>query len=83
MKKLILLALVSILVAGCRYEKVGDNTYEASNSIVVIDSHTGEKCEYYPDLGHKGNCKFCVERRKQEQKELIQQIIFLSHDNYK
>ena len=43
--------------------------------IVVIDT-----CQYIRTSGydvhyeHKGNCKFCAERRKKEQEELIRKI---------
>ena len=44
------------------------------NRIVIIDS-----CEYISynggyGLAHKGNCKYCAERRKKEQEELIHKI---------
>lgn len=73
MKKLILLALTAAMVAGCT------ETSEAyiidGREVVVIDS-----CEYIRNLqyggsrsyAHKGNCKFCAERRKQELKELVE-----------
>ena len=45
-------------------------------NIIIIDS-----CEYINRgvyggavLVHKGNCKFCAERRKQELKELIKEL---------
>lgn len=42
--------------------------------VVIIDS-----CEYISynggyGLAHKGNCKFCAERRRKEQEELIRKI---------
>lgn len=39
---------------------------------IIIDS-----CEYIDSryqLAHKGNCKFCAERHKQELKELVEQL---------
>lgn len=73
MKKLILLALAAVMMVGCdnreRIEIDGED-------VVIIDS-----CEYfvfstYTDVGysHKGNCRFCQERRQQELKELVKQI---------
>lgn len=54
-------------------------------SVIIVDS-----CEYIVKtidvapgafsatqsgyLAHKGNCRFCVERRKQELKELVEQL---------
>ena len=71
MKKIILLALTALMMVGCE----GGN-YDTSKSIsfntIVIDS-----CEYidgYNRLAHKGNCRFCKERRGKELKELVEQI---------
>lgn len=41
-------------------------------STIVIDS-----CEYieaFNRLAHKGNCKFCAQRRKQELKQLVKEL---------
>lgn len=74
MKKLMLLTFIGMLL-GCS-KKNPDGTYTPSSSIYnvyIIDS-----CEYIGALdggslyiAHKGNCRFCIERRKQELKELI------------
>lgn len=71
MKKIIL-ALTALTVVGCDYRNP-DGSYNSSRSAyistIVIDS-----CEYisgYHKLAHKGNCKYCAERRKQELRELI------------
>jgi uncharacterized protein YcfL len=75
MKKIILLALTTLMVVGCDY-KNPDGSYDTSKSLmiqtIVIDS-----CEYiegYYTLAHKGNCKYCAERRKQELKEFVKQL---------
>lgn len=75
MKKIILLALTTLMVAGCDYQNP-DGSYDTSKSLmiqtVVIDS-----CEYikgYYTLAHKGNCRFCKERRQKELKELVEQL---------
>ncbi len=67
MKKIILLVFVTLMMVGCEYRNP-DGSYDSSKSLsletVVIDS-----CEYisaYYRLAHKGNCKFCAERRKKE-----------------
>jgi uncharacterized protein YcfL len=75
MKKIILLTLTSLMVVGCDYQNP-DGSYDTSKSLmiqtVVIDS-----CEYiegYYTLAHKGNCRFCKERRQKELKELVEQL---------
>ena len=74
MKKIIL-ALTALVIVGCEY-KNPDGSYDSSRNIdistVAIDS-----CEYinsYNRLAHKGNCKYCAERRKQELRELIDSL---------
>lgn len=73
MKKLILLLALAFMMCGC-VEQNTDGSYKIGGEIkeVVIDS-----CEYITmqyRLAHKGNCKFCTERRKKEQEELIRKI---------
>lgn len=75
MKKIILLALTTLMMVGCDGQN-SDGSYDTSRSFtlgtIVIDS-----CEYisgYNRLAHKGNCRFCAERRKQELKELVKQL---------
>lgn len=69
MKKLLLLALTAMMMVGCGRNKL----YELQNyGITTIDS-----CEYVTGvyiISHKGNCKYCAERRKQELKELVEQL---------
>lgn len=74
-RNLILLALATLMVVGCD-ERKPDGSFDTSRSInfetIVIDS-----CEYiqaWYKLSHKGNCRFCAERRKQELKELVEQL---------
>lgn len=83
MKKIILLALTALMMVGCEY-KTDSEIEEAERlngfNIVVIDS-----CEYlrkkaqagyagHGFMAHKGNCRFCKERRQKELKELIEQL---------
>lgn len=65
---------------GCKQEQIG-----CDYSIIIVDS-----CEYIEKtdifangtslgtkagyVAHKGNCRFCAERRKQELKELVEQL---------
>lgn len=68
---LLLLALAALMVVGCESGPY-DTSKSISLSTIVIDS-----CEYikgYNCLAHKGNCKYCKERRKQELKELVEQL---------
>ena len=83
MKKIITLALTAMMVVGCEY-RTDAQIKEANRmngfNIVVIDS-----CEYlkndktygYQGFGyfaHKGNCRFCAERRKKELDSLATKI---------
>ena len=74
MKKIILLALAALMMVGCRYTVTEPNVREASDPIIVVDKNTLDSCEYYPTYGHKGNCRFCKERRQKELKELVEQL---------
>ena len=83
MKKIILLALTALMMVGCEYKtdaEIEEQKRLNGFNIVVIDS-----CEYlkmreesgylgYGYFAHKGNCRFCAERRKQELKELAEQL---------
>jgi hypothetical protein len=75
MKKLLLLALTAIMMVGCD-DRTTAEIEEAERlngfNVIIVDS-----CEYVSHgywLAHKGNCKFCTERRKQELKELVEQL---------
>ena len=72
MKKIILLALTTLMMVGCDYRNP-DGLYNTSKSFdlrtVVVDS-----CEYvggFHALAHKGNCRFCKERRQKKLEELV------------
>lgn len=75
MKKILLFALTAFLMVGCNDKSDADGF-----KTIVVDS-----CEYlykempstggpYAVMAHKGNCRFCKERRKQELKELVEQL---------
>ena len=71
MKKIILLVLTAFMMMGCE-----SSPYDTSKSIefntIVIDS-----CEYiygYQCLAHKGNCKYCKERRQKELENAVEQF---------
>ena len=74
MKKIILLALVTLMMVGCREQTIPQEHIDEylKEQMFVVDS-----CEYLnfgKSSSHKGNCRFCAERRKQELKELIEQL---------
>lgn len=90
MKKIILLALATLMMVGCdietrehkqEHEQKEQRVFEWNNQVVIIDS-----CEYISEemrglVEHKGNCRFCKvrdslkwERRKKELKELVEQL---------
>lgn len=77
-KKIILFAFTVLMMTGCT--KKDSNGHIAINTgnrtsnpeVVIIDS-----CEYINwnyRLAHKGNCRFCKERREKELKELVKQL---------
>lgn len=77
MKKNIILALTALMMIGCTEKDsnghIAINTGNASNpKVVIIDS-----CEYICwnyRMAHKGNCRFCKERRQKELKELVEKL---------
>lgn len=76
MKKIILLALATLMMVGCDQQRLANDITKDDFGVCIYDS-----CEYliavygYKGfLAHKGNCQFCKERRKQELKELIKQL---------
>lgn len=71
MKKIILLALATLMMVGCGEYKVYKPVI-GGYSVVDIDS-----CEYIKGLSriaHKGNCRFCKERRQKELKYIIEKL---------
>lgn len=77
MKKILLLALTTLMMVGCTEKDsnghIAINTGNVNNpTISIIDS-----CEYVNwsyRLAHKGNCRFCKERRQKELKDIIEQL---------
>lgn len=67
-KKIILLTFTILVMVGCLDKKDSNGV---PYKVVVVDS-----CEYLNDgsfsvVGHKGNCRFCKERRQKELEELV------------
>ena len=86
MKKLILLLALAFVICGCgedtletrltNHRDTSTDYIKDGFPITIIDS-----CEYIyytngygPEFTHKGNCKYCAERRKKEQEELIRRL---------
>lgn len=76
MKKIILLIVTALVMVGCENQddavRIEKAKWFNGYNYVVIDS-----CEYLYDvysLAHKGNCRFCKERRQKELKELVEQL---------
>lgn len=66
MKKIILLTLITFMMVACT-EKDSNGRIGINIRISTIDS-----CEYVKwgyGIAHKGNCRFCKERRQKELKE--------------
>lgn len=57
MKKLFVLALTAVMMAGCEYIRYSNG--------------------FGPEYTHKGNCKFCQERREKELRELLRETVWL------
>lgn len=82
-KKTILLALTALMMVGCEYStdaEIEERERLKGFNVVVIDSceylkgNTGSGYQGYGYFAHKGNCKFCAERRRQGLQKLIQSI---------
>ena len=75
MKKIILLALTALMMVGCDYNSERNIDTKAKGIVygtIIIDS-----CEYIRGnnkLAHKGNCRFCKERRQRELEELVNKL---------
>ena len=72
MKKIILLALTALMMVGCEENKQSLR----DGMIVNIDSCQYIVCNVYCGrvYVHHNNCRFCKERKKQELKELVEEI---------
>ena len=73
MKKIILLALTVLIMIGCDQQKIADDIDKNDFGVCIYDS-----CEYLIGVhgykgffAHKGDCRFCKERRQKELEELV------------
>ena len=81
MKKLTILLALAFFMCGCvpmnEDGSIKLNTNNANNpQVVIIDS-----CEYIHwrcGLAHKGNCKYCAERRKKDQEDIWKEAFVTS-----
>lgn len=68
MKKIILLVFTTLMMIGCDDKNTQPRELSGTRTYVI------DSCEYVGMaigcrsgvLAHKGNCRFCAERRKQE-----------------
>lgn len=80
MKKLLLLMFTTIIIVGCETESNYKVTKSPKVNEVGLSVIEYDSCEYVKGgggignssyLAHKGNCKYCKERRKKEFYEMI------------
>ena len=75
MKKLILLLALEFVMCGCNDANITyTKSQRTTNEVGVFEFDSCEYITLYRGISHKGNCKFCAERRKKEQEELIRKI---------
>lgn len=75
MVKIFLVVFTALMMVGC--DDVRPSKEVDGAEIVTIDSCEYVRClTYYGHIvdSHKGNCRFCTERRKKELKELVEQL---------
>lgn len=76
MKKIILLALTALMLVGC-YKSPNKTQQEKIDEVYAERTFIVDSCEYisfWKSSTHKGNCRFCKERRQKELKELVEQL---------
>ena len=70
-KKIFLLALTALMMVGCG---TGESVkYKVTDAYIIIEIDSCEYVRYNPTSGfqHKGNCRFCKERKQKELEELV------------
>ena len=70
MKRLLLLALTAVMMAGCK-------NYSTPTAYRIGERYYFGECEYIfggYNFTHAGDCKYCEEKRKQEIRELIKEL---------
>lgn len=75
MKKIILLALIAIMAVGCGDAFPDDVTFtKGRRHLRGLAVFEYDSCEYilvYNSVAHKGNCKYCKQRRDRERLQAI------------
>ena len=78
MKRIMLLAFVTLIMVGCMKTKENGepilSDYYRQHSIDNPYIQVLDSCEYIcwnSRMTHKGNCRFCKERRQKELEDLI------------
>ncbi len=81
MKKFILLALTTLTMVGCmKTKKDGEpilSDYYREHSVENPYLQVLDSCEYIcwgGRMAHKGNCRFCEERKEKKLEKLIEQL---------
>ena len=83
MKKITLLALIITMMVGCYQAKAYHNKQSELVGDYRLETIEYEGCEYVIAqshwkqslvIEHKGNCRFCTERRRQEMKDLVKEL---------
>jgi hypothetical protein len=75
MKKLLAMLAFSAMLVACA-ETNADGSIKLDEGIDNPYTRVIDSCEYIVwghGLAHKGNCKFCAERRRKELKKLIEE----------
>ena len=69
-KNIILFVLTALMMVGC-----GDYQGKGNFALIGYSDIEIDSCQYIAGycyrLAHKGNCKFCKERRQKELEELV------------
>ena len=76
-KVLLVLALALVMCGCCRENADSSSASTILTDYSIIRIETIDSCEYLVEpsrMAHKGNCKYCAERRKKEQEELIHRL---------
>lgn len=73
MKKIVILASIILFAMGCK--KKEPQTYTTNEYMVeIMDSCEYIFYNYSYGFQHKGNCRFCIERRQKELDYLINKL---------
>ena len=73
-KNIILLAFIVLMMIGCEYYQNPSKDYSSRFITVYIDSCEWLMSKDTYEIAHKGNCRFCKERRQKELEELVEQL---------